>query len=488
MRHRRTLLAGVAACIALLLAGTAAAETLTYTTPGTTTVTLPAGVARVHVVAVGGRGGGLGGGYGAVVTADVRVDRGETAGSPIEIHVTVAGNGAIGVAGAGGGGAAGLLPFPTLAGGGGGASSLELCGPIRVNDACLFSRQVVAGGGGGAGADGLPGAGGAGGSAGSTPAAGGAGSSTATLTAAGGGSGAAAITGTAGSGSVSSDPACEGGEAGAIGTSQAGGAGGVSADLAGHGDAGGGGGGTSGGGGGGGGAYCGDDTGTSGGGGGAGGSRAPTGGQIATDTTGQPSVTISYEPGHPLVTILAPRDGAEYGQGSGARVSYRCRSFIISAPIVSCTGPVRSGDELDTTTVGDHAFTVTATDSLGFTFASTVTYHVVDQTRPRIARLRIVRRRIDLSSDEPSTTVRFRLSEPASVSIGVHRVRAAGATRASVRVVSGLLGRNRFTLRARLGRKPLRVGAYRLSLVAVDQSGNRSRPVTRRFRVVDSGS
>jgi hypothetical protein len=30
------------------------------------------------------------------------------------------------------------------------------------------------------------------------------------------------------------------------------------------------------------------------------------------------------------------------------------------------------------------------------------------------------------------------------------------------------------------------VGAYRLSLVAVDQSGNRSRPVTRRFRVVDS--
>ncbi|HKG03594.1 MAG TPA: hypothetical protein VKB03_10450 [Conexibacter sp.] len=486
MRHRRALLAGIATCTVMLSASAAAAETLTYTTPGTTTAMLPVGVVSLHVVAVGGRGGGLAGGYGAVVAADVRADRGTAAGGPSEIHVTVAGNGAIGVAGAGGGGAAGFLPFPTLAGGGGGASSVEACGMIRVNDACLFTRQIVAGGGGGAGADGLPGRGGAGGSAGSTPAPGGVGSSTATQTAAGAGAGATTTGGAGGSGSVSSDPACEGGEAGASGTFQTGGAGGLSADLAGHGDAGGGGGGTVGGGGGGGGAYCGDDTGTSGGGGGAGASRAPTNGQISTDTTGQPSVTITYEMGHPSVTILAPREGAVYVQGSRDLVTYRCRPFSISAPIVSCAGPVRSGAVIDTTTLGDNAFTVTARDSLGFTFASTVTYRVVDQTRPRIARLRIVPRRIDLSSDEPSTTVRFRLSEPASVSIVLHRVRMAAASRARARVVSGVLGRNSFVLRARLGGRPLRVGAYRLSLVAVDPSGNRSRPVTRRFRVVDS--
>ncbi|HKG38571.1 MAG TPA: hypothetical protein VKB25_06240 [Conexibacter sp.] len=486
MRYRRTLLTGIAACTVMLPASAAAAETLTYTTPGTTTVMLPVGAVRVHVVAVGGRGGGLTGGYGAVATGDVRVNRGTAAGGPYEVHVTVAGNGAIGVAGVGGGGAAGVLPFPTLAGGGGGASSVETCS-VKVNDACLFTRQIVAGGGGGAGADGLPGTGGAGGSAGSTPAAGGAGSSTATLTAAGGGTVATTTAGAGGGGSVSSDPACEGGEAGASGNSPAGGAGGLSADLAGHGDAGGGGGGIAGGGGGGGGAYCGDNTGTSGGGGGAGVSRASIGEQISTDTTGQPSVTITYELGHPSVAILAPRDGAVYVQGSRARVTYRCRPFIISAPIVSCAGPVQSGAVIDTTTVGDNAFTVTAGDSLGFTFASTVTYRVVDQTRPRIARLRIVPRRIDLSSAEPTATVRFRLSEPARVLVGVHRVRTAATARARARLVAGVLGRNTFTLRARLGRRPLRAGSYRLSLVAVDPSGNRSRPATRRFSVVDSG-
>ena len=60
MRHRRTLLAGIAACVTPLAAPAAAsAETVTYTTPGPTTVTLPPGVTNVHAVAVGARGGGL---------------------------------------------------------------------------------------------------------------------------------------------------------------------------------------------------------------------------------------------------------------------------------------------------------------------------------------------------------------------------------------------------------------------------------------------
>src|ERR1044071_8285749 len=58
MRTHHARLAGIAVCAVALIAGPASAETQTFTTPGATTVTLPTGVARVHVVAVGGRGGG----------------------------------------------------------------------------------------------------------------------------------------------------------------------------------------------------------------------------------------------------------------------------------------------------------------------------------------------------------------------------------------------------------------------------------------------
>lgn len=123
MRHRRNLLAGTAACAAVLAAPvTASAETATYTTPGLTTVTLPAGVASVHVVAVGGRGGGVQGGYGAVVTADLSL--GTATGVATEILVHVGGNGRIGRGGTHGGGE---TPIPSLAGGGGGWSGVSPC-------------------------------------------------------------------------------------------------------------------------------------------------------------------------------------------------------------------------------------------------------------------------------------------------------------------------------------------------------------------------
>jgi len=485
MRSRCARLAGIAACAAALLAGSASAETLIYTTPGSTTVTLPIGVVRIHVVAVGGRGGGVTGGFGAVVSGDVRVDRDPTTGGMPQIRVLVAGNGGIGVPGVGGGAAASAIAFPTLAGGGGGASSVETCVRFATDGSCAFTRQIVAGGGGGAGGDGLPGTGGAGGSAGSTAADGSAGSSSAALAAAGGGLGATALRGTGGAGAASSDPGCEGGQVGAGGTLYAGGAGGLSADAAGHGDGGGGGGGAAGGGGGGAGGACSDGAITSGGGGGAGGSRVPLGGQIATDAIGQPSVTITYEVRHPTVTIAAPVDGAEYAQGRRVLASYRCLSSFVSASIASCTGTVASGAPIDTATLGQRDFTVTATDSLGLAFTRTVHYVVVDRTRPRIARLRIRPRTLDLGSADPAATVRFRLSEPARVQIAVHRAQPARAARARVRVIAGKAGGNRFVLRPRIGRRTLAPGAYRLRLVATDPAGNRSRPVERRFVVTD---
>jgi hypothetical protein len=209
------------------------------------------------------------------------------------------------------------------------------------------------------------------------------------------------------------------------------------------------------------------------------------GGQVVTDTTGEPSVTITYEVRHPSVTIAAPVDGAEYAQGSPVRASYRCMPAFLRTSLASCTGTVDSRALINTATLGENEFTVTAIDSLGLSFTRTVHYLVVDRTRPRITRLRIRPRRLDLARPDPTATVRFRLSEAAQVLIIVHRAGPARATRARARVMAGRIGRNRFILRPRIGRRTLRPGAYRLTLVATDPSGNRSRPAEARFSIVD---
>jgi hypothetical protein len=477
MRYRRTLLAGIAACAgALAVPVPAVAETVTYTTLGMTTVTLPAGVTSVHVVAVGARGGGVQGGYGAVVTADLSMAT--ATGLASELRVFVGGNGAVGAAGGNGGGG---TPIPSLAAGGGGWSGASPCITL-VNGRCsVFLRALVAGGGGGAGADGLPGTGGAGGPAGST---GGSGSSATLLAAATGGS-----VGIGGSGGVSSDPNCGDGDDGGdptTGLNGTGGDGGTSGSLDGHGDGGGGGGGSpsgSGGGGGGAGAWCLDDTGASGGGGGGGHSIVPAGGQLGSDTTGVPSVTLTYTQAQPAVTIATPANGAVYGQGSAVTASYACVPSSSAFPIATCDAPVAAGNAIDTSRIGLHAFAVSATDAIGMTAGATVQYRVTDQTPPALRRLRIVPGAIDARS---SATVHFKLSEAAQVRVAVEpaRHRRARGARTRARVIRGRAGANSFKLPARIGRRALQPGAYRLTLIAIDAAGNRSRPVTGRFSVV----
>lgn len=484
MRHRCARLAGIAACAAALAAGSASAETQTFTTPGNTPITLPTGVARVHVVAVGGRGGGALGGFGAVVSADVGIlSPGVPETSP-QLFIQVAGNGGIGLGGINGGGDAGALGFPTLAGGGGGSSALGSCIQMTNGTCSVVLIQIRAGGGGGMGAPSLLAAGAAGGSAG---AAGSAGTSTPTLTAAGGGGPGRARGSAGGVGSVSSDPACEGGEEGESGGLRDGGAGGLSADLSGHGDGGGGGGGVHGGGGGGAGSFCSDNSGTSGGGGGGGSSNMPAGSSLATDTTGQPSVQISYEIEQPSVTLSVPADGAVYGQGRKLTVSYACAApaALPQDRIASCTGTSASGVQLATRTLGLHEFTVTATDAYGLTAEQTVHYNVADLTAPRIARLRITPRTIDASQPGDFATVTFRLKERARVRVAVQPVRGGHAARSRARIVVGHAGRNSFRLRAGVGRRTLAPGAYRLTLVATDRAGNRSKLVERRFSIED---
>lgn len=519
-QHAVHLTAAIACVVVLCAAGAASGATVTYTTPGLTKVTLPAGVTRVHIVAVGGRGGGVQGGYGAVASADLALAVPE--GSANQLRITVGGNGGVGVGGINGGG---VPPRAlSLAGGGGGWSEVTSCIGWTDGTCTVFERKVVAAGGGGGGAGGIPGTGGEGGSAGAT---GGEGSSSTTVTGAGGGgTGRRPAPASGGSGGFTSDLGCENGDPGEAPTlgpgTSTGGTGGSSGSLDGRGDGGGGGGGGSrgSGGGGGGGVWCTDDTGMSGGGGGGGNSTVlPPDGQLAIDTSGVPSVTLTYEPASPpvitpppvvppvvgitppasdivppgatftmpVVTIATPTDGAVYAQGSTVRARYTCDATSPTAPITSCTAPVSAGKAIDTATLGLHTFAVSATDAIGMTGGATIQYRVTDQTRPGLRGLHIAPSAIDETDARAFATVRFRLSEAAQVLAGVSPAASsdARATRARARVISGEAGANSFRLRPRIGRRVLAAGAYRLTLVAIDTAGNRSRAVQRRFTVVE---
>jgi Ca2+-binding RTX toxin-like protein len=107
-----------------------------------------------------------------------------------------------------------------------------------------------------------------------------------------------------------------------------------------------------------------------------------------------------------------------------------------------------------------------------------------DSVAPRITSLKAGRLRV-----RRSVTIRFALSEAAKITLRVERrVRRRGVTR-YVRVSGSIrrqavAGANRVRFNGRLAGKRLRVGRYRLVLVAVDAAGNRTPPKRVGLRVV----
>ena len=293
-------LAVVAALAPVARAGT---QTATFASTGAEqTFTVPAGVSELHVVAVGGRGGPNGslasGGFGATASADLPVSPGQV------LYVEVGGSGAAGGpsgSGAGmngeggfdGGGAGGQGPY---SGGGGGATDIRTARATAPNS--LASRLVVAGGGGGA-AGVLDG--GAAGASGPSPDGGGAGSQTA-----------------GGAGGV---PGGVAGSAGQLGMGGDGGTGG------GGGSGGGGGGGLYGGGGGAsgtaicGGNYCTPTAGAPGGGGSSGFAVTATNTAVGTDTSGTPSLTITYDAVSPPTMTAALLRSQLVPSGKAAKIA-----------------------------------------------------------------------------------------------------------------------------------------------------------------------
>jgi len=63
------------------------------------------------------------------------------------------------------------------------------------------------------------------------------------------------------------------------------------------------------------------------------------------------------------VTITAPADGAQIRLDKVTAAKYKCVDR--ESGLDTCVGTVPNGSNLDTSTVGDHTFTVTGTDVAG---------------------------------------------------------------------------------------------------------------------------
>ena|GEM_PF-2695544 len=77
----------------------------------------------------------------------------------------------------------------------------------------------------------------------------------------------------------------------------------------------------------------------------------------------------------PAITVAAPTDGAVYTVGQTVDASYSCTD-VASYGIATCAGPVASGSPIDTSSVGEHSFEVTATDLRGTPALDDVSYYV----------------------------------------------------------------------------------------------------------------
>ncbi len=76
----------------------------------------------------------------------------------------------------------------------------------------------------------------------------------------------------------------------------------------------------------------------------------------------------------PTATITRPADGASYKLGKPVKANFKCADK--QSGLASCVGTVPKGSPIDTSSVGDHTFAVTATDRAGNTRTVSTIYHV----------------------------------------------------------------------------------------------------------------
>ncbi|MGZ4308156.1 MAG: OmpL47-type beta-barrel domain-containing protein [Gaiellaceae bacterium] len=101
----------------------------------------------------------------------------------------------------------------------------------------------------------------------------------------------------------------------------------------------------------------------------------------ATDVAGRVESSVNLiafkaDSDKPTVTITRPADGASYKLGQVVNANYKCADKLTGSGIDSCVGTVPNGSPIDTSSVGSHSFTVTATDKAGNQTVKTVHYSI----------------------------------------------------------------------------------------------------------------
>lgn len=77
----------------------------------------------------------------------------------------------------------------------------------------------------------------------------------------------------------------------------------------------------------------------------------------------------------PTITLTTPTDGASYTQGQSVLANFNCNDAGGSG-IATCAGTTATGSPIDTGSLGNHSFTVTATDTAGNSASTTASYTV----------------------------------------------------------------------------------------------------------------
>jgi hypothetical protein len=86
----------------------------------------------------------------------------------------------------------------------------------------------------------------------------------------------------------------------------------------------------------------------------------------------------------PAIALTTPSQGAVYDLGQKVAASYSCKDEDGGSGLATCSGTVGNGDDVDTSSVGEKSFSVSATDNAGNPASKTVTYTVVDRVAPEI--------------------------------------------------------------------------------------------------------
>ncbi|HEY1777833.1 MAG TPA: protease pro-enzyme activation domain-containing protein [Solirubrobacteraceae bacterium] len=234
---------------------------------------------------------------------------------------------------------------------------------------------------------------------------------------------------------------------------------------------------------------------------------------VATDSNGVTTKqTVSYVVvSAPHTTVTTPANGAVFVRGSSVTASYLCTAAA-PATILSCGANTVSGGKVDTSTIGSHQFTATASDSNGVRASASATYAVV-AVRPQVSALhqgstRWATHKVKGVRLPVGTTFSFTLDQAAKVTLrfarqGNGRMKAGhcvalakapkGARTCRLSLdngnvsVGGQHGVNVVTFTGSTSSGKLPPGNYTVTLTAVGLSGKPSPPASAHFTIVAGG-